>query len=63
MASILGSSLAGQKKFTEAEPLLVSGYEGLRQREGTMPAASRVKARTRLRQMYHDSGKPQKAQF
>jgi tetratricopeptide (TPR) repeat protein/predicted Ser/Thr protein kinase len=66
MASILGSSLAGQKKFAEAEPLLVSGYEGLRQREGTMPAASREKidqARTRLRQMYQDSGKPQKAQF
>ena len=66
MASLLGSSLAGQKKFAEAEPLLVSGYEGLRQREGTMPAASRVKidqARTRLSQMYHDSGKPQKAQF
>jgi eukaryotic-like serine/threonine-protein kinase len=66
MASLLGSSLAGQKKFDEAEPLLVSGYEGLRQTEATIPAASRStieQARTRLAQLYHDWGKPQKTRF
>ena len=31
--SMLGFSLLGQKKFVEAEPLLVSGYEGMKQRE------------------------------
>jgi hypothetical protein len=30
--SLLGSALAGQKKFVEAEPLLVSGYEGMKHR-------------------------------
>jgi eukaryotic-like serine/threonine-protein kinase len=29
-ASLLGAALAGQKKFAEAEPLLIAGYEGLR---------------------------------
>jgi tetratricopeptide (TPR) repeat protein len=30
--SLLGASLLGQKKYAEAEPLLLSGYEGLKQR-------------------------------
>lgn len=30
--SLLGGSLLGQKKYAEAEPLLLSGYEGLEQR-------------------------------
>jgi tetratricopeptide (TPR) repeat protein len=28
-ASLLGASLAGQKRFTEAEPLLLEGYQGM----------------------------------
>ena len=31
--SLLGETLMGQKKLAEAEPLLLSGYEGLKQRE------------------------------
>src|SRR5262249_53539821 len=31
--SALGACLLGQKKYTEAEPLLLQGYEGLRQHE------------------------------
>jgi hypothetical protein len=27
--SLLGASLAGQKKYAEAEPLLLSGYQGM----------------------------------
>ena len=29
--SLLGESLLGQKKYAEAEPLLLSGYEGMKQ--------------------------------
>jgi eukaryotic-like serine/threonine-protein kinase len=35
--SMLGGSLLGQKKFAEAEPLLLKGYEGMKQREKTIP--------------------------
>jgi tetratricopeptide (TPR) repeat protein len=62
--SMLGASLAGQKKYAEAEPLLLSGYEGMLQREATIPAASRIKleqARKWIVQLYQDWGKPEKA--
>ena len=32
------SSLLGQRKYAEAEPLLISGYEGLKAREARLPA-------------------------
>ncbi len=35
--SMLGGALLGQKKFADAEPLLLAGYEGLKQRETTIP--------------------------
>jgi tetratricopeptide (TPR) repeat protein len=35
--SLLGGALLGQKKYAEAEPLLLKGYEGMRQREKTIP--------------------------
>jgi hypothetical protein len=35
--SMLGEALLGQKKYAEAESLLLKGYEGLRQREKTIP--------------------------
>ena len=34
--SLLGCSLLGLKRYAEAEPLLLSGYEGMKQREGKM---------------------------
>ena len=37
--SQLGAALAGLKKYPEAEPLLVGGYEGLRARERGIPAS------------------------
>lgn len=42
--SMLGDALLGQKKYAEAEPLLVEGYEGMKEREASMP----VNAKTRL---------------
>jgi hypothetical protein len=35
--STLGGALLGQKKYTEAEPLLLKGYQGMKQREKTIP--------------------------
>ena len=35
--SLLGGALLGQKKYADAEPLLLKGYEGMKQREKTIP--------------------------
>jgi len=35
--SLLGESLAGQRKYAEGEPLLLSGYAGLLQRNDAIP--------------------------
>jgi len=35
--SLLGGALLGQKKNADAEPLLLKGYEGMKQREKTIP--------------------------
>jgi tetratricopeptide (TPR) repeat protein len=42
--SMLGGALLGQKKYADAEPLLVKGYEGLKAREKAIPpqAATRI---------------------
>ena len=40
--SLLGSSLAGQKKYAEAESLLLSGYEGMARLQATIPVYYRV---------------------
>jgi eukaryotic-like serine/threonine-protein kinase len=39
--SLLGASLLGQAKYSEAEDPLVSGYKGLKSREATIPASNR----------------------
>jgi tetratricopeptide (TPR) repeat protein len=61
--SLLGASLAGEKKYADAEPLLLSGYEGMLQRQATMPDATRKLAQAGewIVQFYQDSGKPEKA--
>ena len=33
----------GQKKYAEAEPLLISGYEGMKAREAKVPAQSKAR--------------------
>jgi len=62
--SLLGASLAGQKKYAEAESLLLSGYEGMEQRVDAIPAASRFRleqAGKRIVELYQNWGKPEKA--
>jgi non-specific serine/threonine protein kinase/serine/threonine-protein kinase len=62
--SHLGASLAGQQKYAEAEPFLLSGYQGLVQREKAVPKdrLSEIKqAADRIVQLYRDWGKPEQA--
>jgi tetratricopeptide (TPR) repeat protein len=62
--SMLSGSLLGQKKYAEAEPLVLSGYEGLKQREATIPDWGRVRlkdALQRLVQLYEATGRPDQA--
>src|SRR5262249_60569656 len=59
--SLLGESLSGQGKYTEAEPLLVRGYEGMNQREAAIPATFKfclTEALERLVQLYDSLNKP-----
>ncbi len=35
--SLLGDSLVGQTKYAEAEPLLIAGYEGMKECEAMIP--------------------------
>lgn len=39
--SILGASLAGRRKYTEAEPLLPEGYRGMLARQDKMDVPDR----------------------
>ena len=58
--SLLGAALMGQKKYEEAERLLLSGYQQLLQRAGTIPYGSRTnveRAGTWIVQLYEQWGK------
>jgi serine/threonine protein kinase len=58
--SLLGAALLAQKKYTEAEPLLVGGYEGLKQRQAKIPAKEKnrlTEALERLVQFCEATGK------
>jgi serine/threonine protein kinase len=62
--SMLGESLLGQKKYTEAEPLLLHGYEGMKQRAATVRAAEHLRlaeVMEQLVQMYDAMGRKDKA--
>src|SRR5262245_53771161 len=41
MKSPLSDMILSQAKYTEAEPVLQQGYEGMKQREATIPPRSR----------------------
>jgi tetratricopeptide (TPR) repeat protein len=61
--SMLGASLSGQKKFPEAEALLLSGYAGLVERKAAIPFDRQFKvgeAGDRIIQLYRDWDKPGK---
>ena len=62
--SLLGASLAGQKKYAEAEPLLLEGYQGMVARKDRMAVPDRYhldRAREWIVQLYQAWGKPEKA--
>jgi len=63
--SQLGAALAGQKKYAEAEPLLIQGYLGLKAREANIPARYRqrmIVAATRIVHLYESWHKDNEAQ-
>jgi serine/threonine protein kinase len=41
--SMLGGALLGLKKYAEAETLLLAGYEGMKQREKTLPEQGKIR--------------------
>jgi hypothetical protein len=63
--SLLGGALRGQKKYAEAEPLLLAGYEGMSKRAATIPPRFRQTRLTaaidRLVQFYEATGQDEKA--
>jgi tetratricopeptide (TPR) repeat protein len=62
--SLLGASLAGQNKYSEAEPLLTEGYQGMAARNEQIDAPSRYhldNAYEWLIQLYSAWGKPDKS--
>jgi tetratricopeptide (TPR) repeat protein len=62
--SMLGGALLGQKRYAEAEPLLVSGHDGMKRRAATIPLAGRnrlTEALKRLVLLYESWDKSQEA--
>ena len=62
--SQLGGSLLGQKKYAEAEPLIISGYEGMTARESKIPPPGKprlTEAADRVVKLYEAWGKKDKA--
>lgn len=51
--SQLGASLLGQKKYAEAEPLLLSGYAGLQQCENQIPVSKKSPLGEALQRLVH----------
>ena len=57
--------MLGQQKYAEAEPLLLAGYVGMKQREAKIRAQGKVRlteALERLVQLYDAWGKPEQAE-
>jgi serine/threonine protein kinase len=64
LESLVGGALLGEKKHSEAEPLLLSGYKGIKQREATVPMAAKAFIKEdgeRVIQLYKSWGKPGQA--
>jgi len=62
--SLLGGALCGQREFADAEPLLLAGYEGMKEREATIPEQALIRlpeALERLVQFYEVTDKPEEA--
>jgi len=62
--SLLGASLAGQRKYAEAEPLLLEGYQGMLARKERIGMPDRYhldRAHDWIVQLYQAWGKQEKA--
>jgi eukaryotic-like serine/threonine-protein kinase len=62
--SLLGGAFLGQTKYADAEPLLLAGYEGMKQREAKIPNEGHVRlteALHRLVQLYEAWDRPEQA--
>ena len=62
--SMLGEALLEQKKYAEAEPLLLSGYQGMKQRENSISMRDRLRLTEgiqRLVKLYEAWGKQDQA--
>ncbi len=62
--SVLGAIRIVQKRYAEAEPLILSSYEGMKAREAKIPAIKRFRLRQvakRVVALYEAWGKPEKA--
>jgi eukaryotic-like serine/threonine-protein kinase len=61
---LVGAALLGQERYADAGPLLISGYEGMKQREDMIPAASKVNVKEALKnlvKLYEDEEQPEDA--
>jgi tetratricopeptide (TPR) repeat protein/tRNA A-37 threonylcarbamoyl transferase component Bud32 len=62
--ALLGGALLGQKKYTDAEPLLLEGYQGMKEREAKIPASQRrrlTETLVQIVQLYDAWGKTNQA--
>jgi hypothetical protein len=62
--SLVGTSLLGQKKYADAEPFLINGYEGMVNHSHpllTEPDARARETAQRLVELYEVTGQPDKA--
>src|SRR5262249_19116990 len=62
--SMLGEALAGQRRFAEAEPLVVGGYEGMKARASRMKVPHQANLSTaaeRVVRLYEEWNKPAQA--
>jgi tetratricopeptide (TPR) repeat protein len=62
--SLLGRAVLDQRRYDEAEPLIVAGYEGLKAREVKIPATSKPHLHDAAKQVvrpYEAWGKPERA--
>jgi serine/threonine protein kinase/tetratricopeptide (TPR) repeat protein len=61
---LLGSSLLGQQRYAQAEPLLIAGYEGLKARAAAIPGPSKnrlAEAGAQIIALYDSWGKKDQA--
>jgi tetratricopeptide (TPR) repeat protein/tRNA A-37 threonylcarbamoyl transferase component Bud32 len=62
--SALGEVLLARKQYAEAEPLLISGFAGLEQRQARIPAASKRRLKEAIAgvvRLYEETARPDKA--